>query len=54
MKIDPFRIQYLRLAAGGEGYITDRNIQQIAENVETVATPFELIPEFANLRVEKS
>jgi uncharacterized protein (DUF362 family) len=54
MKIDPLGIQYLRLAAGSEGNLLDRNIQQIGENVDTVATPFELIPQFANLRMEKS
>ncbi|HXA50009.1 MAG TPA: DUF362 domain-containing protein [Candidatus Acidoferrum sp.] len=54
MKIDPSRIQYLRLAAGGEGSIPEQNIQQIAESVASVATPFELIREFANLRLEKA
>jgi len=54
MKIDPSRIQYLRLAAGGEGSIPEQNIQQIAESVASVATPFELIPEFAKLRLEKA
>jgi uncharacterized protein (DUF362 family) len=54
MKIDPFRIQYLRLAAEGEGSLMEQNIQQIGESVESVATPFELIPEFVNLRLEKT
>jgi uncharacterized protein (DUF362 family) len=54
MKIDPSRVGYLRLATGGEGSMTEQNIQQIAESVGSVATPFELIPEFANLRLEKS
>jgi uncharacterized protein (DUF362 family) len=54
MKIDPLRIQYLRLTAEGDGYMTERNIQQIGEPVAAVATPFKLIPEFATLRLENS
>ena len=55
MKIDPFQIQYLRLVAGGEGsHVTETNIQQIGESIESVATPFELIPEFSRYRLENS
>jgi len=54
MKIDPLRIQYLRLAAEQEGYITERNVQQVGEAIDSVAMPFELIPEFRNLRLENS
>jgi uncharacterized protein (DUF362 family) len=53
MKIDPFQIHYLRLVSGeGDTRITQRNILQIGESIESVATPFELIPEFRNMRLE--
>jgi uncharacterized protein (DUF362 family) len=55
MKIDPFRIQYLRLVAGRPGaHVTEHNILQMGESIESVATPFELIPEFRGLRLENS
>jgi len=55
MKIDPHQIDYLRLVSGNPGtHITERNIQQIGESVESVATPFELIPEFKKIRLENS
>jgi uncharacterized protein (DUF362 family) len=53
MKIDPMEVQYLRLVAGqGESHITERNIRQIGESIESVATAFELIPQFQRLRLE--
>jgi uncharacterized protein (DUF362 family) len=54
MRIEPFKVGYLRLASGGESYITERNIQQIGESLPAVATPFELIPEFQSLRMENT
>jgi uncharacterized protein (DUF362 family) len=55
MKIDPFQIHYLRLTAGGtDTHITEGNILQIGENIESVATPFRLIPEFQRIRLENS
>jgi len=55
MKIDPFQIQYLRLVSGEPGsHITEHNITQIGESIESVATPFELIPDFRGLRLENS
>ena len=55
MKIDPLQVQYLRLVAGTPGaHITERNITQIGESIESVATPFELIPEFRRFRLENS
>ena len=55
MKIDPFEIQYLRLVAGRPGaHVTERNVLQIGESIESVATSFELIPEFRRLRLENS
>jgi uncharacterized protein (DUF362 family) len=55
MKIDPFQMQYLRLTAGRPNtHIIDRNILQIGESIESVATLFALIPEFQRLRLENS
>ena len=53
MCIDPFQIGYLRLAAEGESHMTSRNIVQIGEAIEDVATPFALIPEFQRIRMVK-
>jgi uncharacterized protein (DUF362 family) len=53
MRIDPFKIQYLRLTSGDENsHITETNIRQIGEPVLAAATPFELPPDFPNLRLE--
>ena len=54
MRIEPFKIIYLRLASSGESHITERNIRQIGESLSAVATPFELIPEFRSFRMENS
>jgi uncharacterized protein (DUF362 family) len=55
MKIDPFQIHYLRLAAGRPNTnIADQNILQMGESIESVATPFALIPEFQRIRLENS
>jgi uncharacterized protein (DUF362 family) len=54
MRIEPLKMEYLRLASGGEAHITERNIRQIGESLPAVATPFELIPEFRWLRMENS
>ena len=54
MRIEPFKIEYLRLASGEDSHITERNISQIGESLSTVATPFELIPEFQWARMENS
>jgi uncharacterized protein (DUF362 family) len=53
MKIDPFKLRYIRLAAGDpDSHMAERNIQQIGESIQSVATPFELIPEFRRVRLE--
>jgi uncharacterized protein (DUF362 family) len=53
MRIDPLKIGYLKLVAGGlDAHLTLRNIQQTGELIDTVATAFELIPEFQRLRLE--
>ena len=53
MKIDPFRVGYLRLASGsGQGQISEQSIEQAGESIAAVATPFDLIPEFQSFRLE--
>jgi uncharacterized protein (DUF362 family) len=55
MQINPTMIRYLQLAAGASGSpILESNIIQVGESIETVSTPFELIPEFQSLRLENS
>lgn len=49
MQIEPSRIEYLTLAGGLEG-IAEKNIQQIGEKPDSVATRFELIMELRELR----
>src|SRR5580658_3434048 len=53
MQIEPARIEYLTLAGGLEG-IAEKNIQQIGEKPDSVATRFELIMELRELRREKA
>jgi uncharacterized protein (DUF362 family) len=53
MRIDPLKIGYLQLVSGSsDGRLTERNIQQTGEPIDTVATAFELIPEFQRVRLE--
>ena len=55
MKIDPMRIGYLKLAAGGTAsQITEDHIRQIGESIQSVSTPFELIPQFQRIRLQSS
>jgi uncharacterized protein (DUF362 family) len=54
MRIEPFKIEYLRLTSGGGSHIAERNIQQTGERLEAAATPFALIPEFQWVRMENS
>ncbi len=56
MKIDPMQIRYLQLAArrGNESQITEDDIRQIGETIQSVSTPFELIPQFQRIRLENS
>lgn len=49
MHIEPSRIEYLQLAGGLER-IREKNIRQIGETIEGVATRFELIMELQSLR----
>jgi len=56
MGIDPMRIRYLQLAAhrGTFSQITEDRILQLGESIQSVATPFELIPQWQTLRLENS
>jgi uncharacterized protein (DUF362 family) len=49
MQIEPSRVEYLTLTGGAEG-IAEKNIQQIGERPDSVATRFELIMELRWLR----
>lgn len=51
MGIDPLKIAYLRLTAGDEAILDERNIRQIGVGIASVATPFHLIPEFQHVRL---
>jgi len=51
MQIDPLQIGYLRLASGRpDAHLMERNVRQIGESIAAVKTPFELPPDFPNLR----
>jgi uncharacterized protein (DUF362 family) len=50
MKIDPDKIGYLQLASRASGW-TSQDVRQVGERVASVASPFELIPEFSGLRL---
>jgi uncharacterized protein (DUF362 family) len=50
MGIDPDKIEYLRLVAGG-GRVDEQRIEQRGETIASVRTLFTLIPEFQHLRL---
>jgi uncharacterized protein (DUF362 family) len=50
MKIDPDKIGYLQLAAKQSSW-TSQDVRQIAENISSVATAYQLNPEFEALRL---
>ena len=54
MKIDPMQIRYLQLACrrGADSQIAEDRISQIGEPIQSVSTPFELIPQFQKIRLE--
>ncbi len=55
MGIDPFKIEYLRLAAGEvPSRMAEANLRQIGEPVSDVAAPFELPANFHNVRLERT
>jgi uncharacterized protein (DUF362 family) len=51
MQIDPLRIGYLQMAAESGAPLAEAHIRQGGEHIAAVATPFELIPEFRELRL---
>ncbi|HUP04388.1 MAG TPA: DUF362 domain-containing protein [Bryobacteraceae bacterium] len=51
MGIDPLKVRYLNLAAGGDAPIQERNIRQDGESIASVATNFALLPQFQHLRL---
>jgi uncharacterized protein (DUF362 family) len=54
MGIDPLQIRYMQLVSSVKSHITETNIRQLGEPVESVATPFQLIPEFQHILLEYS
>jgi uncharacterized protein (DUF362 family) len=54
MRIDPSKVEYLRLAAEGGAQIADAGIRQTGERIAGVATPFELMPAFRSYRIDNS
>ncbi|MBS1857896.1 MAG: DUF362 domain-containing protein [Acidobacteria bacterium] len=54
MGIDPLRVGYLKLAVQSGGSLAGHDIEQTGEHIASVATPFELIPEFGYLRQVRS
>ena len=52
MRIDPLRVEYLRMAAGHDASLAEANILQVGERIAGLATPFQLIPEFRSLRLD--
>ena len=52
MCLDPNKIEYLMLHARRTGWVPSQ-IRQSAETVKAVATPFEVIPDFASLRLSE-
>ena len=54
MKIDPMQVRYLQLAARRDirAQVTENLIQQTGEEIASVRTEFELIPQFQKLRLE--
>jgi uncharacterized protein (DUF362 family) len=52
MRINPDKIRYLRLASGGgQSHMWESEIRQIGEEIQAVAEPFALTPEFQNIRL---
>lgn len=56
MQIDPVLIGYLRLAVSErpDAHVMEVNIRQIGESIAAVTTPFELPPDFPDLRLKVS
>ena len=50
MGIDPSKVKYLKLAED-RGQTREENVEQIGEAIRTVQTRFELLKQFAALRL---
>ena len=50
MDLEPAKIGYLDLVSRRTGW-TPRDVKQIGETIRSAATRFDLIPEFASLRI---
>jgi uncharacterized protein (DUF362 family) len=53
MGIDPLRLRYMQMAAGPQSQVVEANIRQIGESVRSVAAPFQLLPQFRRIRLER-
>ncbi len=53
MGLAPERIDYLAKAAAVLGHIDERQVPQIAENINSVRTPFQVLPSFEKLRASQ-
>ena len=54
MHIDPLKVGYLRMAARGEEQLSEAAIRQTGEAVRSVASRFDLLPQFQDLRLESA
>jgi uncharacterized protein (DUF362 family) len=52
MRIDPSKVEYLRLAAEGGAQIAEAGIRQVGERIAGVTAPFALMPAFRGLRID--
>jgi uncharacterized protein (DUF362 family) len=51
MRLDPARMEYMRLAAGEPARLDESNVRQRGESIASLAQPFALIPQFGGLRL---
>jgi uncharacterized protein (DUF362 family) len=51
MRLDPLRMDYMRLSAGDPARLAEANIRQAGESIATLAQPFALLPQFNGLRL---
>ena len=54
MHIDPLKVGYLRMAARGEEQLSEAAIRQTGEAIRSVASRFDLLPQFQDLRLESA
>ena len=51
MRLDPLRMEYMRMAAGDPARLAESNIRQAGESIASLAHPFALLPHFSDLRL---